>query len=76
MCLAIPMELKRIEGEWGYIEHEGHNHRVSLLLIEKPMVGDWLLAHGDLAVSRIEANEAARILSLIAQSNHSHVHAH
>ena len=76
MCLAMPMELIRIEKEWGFIEHDGHEHKVSLSLIDKPKTGDWLLAHGDLAVSRIEASEAARILSLIAQSGHTHAHSH
>ena len=76
MCLAIPMELKKIKGEWGFIEHDGHEHKVSLSIIEKPQVGDWLLAHGDLAISRIETTEAALILSLIAQNEHTHVHSH
>lgn len=72
MCLATPMELKRIEGEWGFIEHDGHEHKVTLSLIENPKVGDWLLAHGELAVSRIEVDEAKRILSLVTQSRHTH----
>jgi hydrogenase expression/formation protein HypC len=76
MCLAIPMELKRIEGEWGFIEHDGHDHKVSLSLIDNPKVGDWLLAHGELAVSRIEPDEAAHILSLIAESEQTHAHVH
>ena len=74
MCLATPIELIRIEKEWGYIKHEGHEHKISLSLIDNPKVGDWLLAHGELAVSKIEDIEAARILSLIAQSGHTHAH--
>jgi hydrogenase assembly chaperone HypC/HupF len=76
MCLATPVELKRIDGEWGFVEHDGHEHKISLSLIDRPKVGNWILAHGDLAVSRIEANEAARILSLIAESGHTHAHTH
>ena len=76
MCLATPMELKRIEGEWGFIEHDGHEHKVTLSLIENPKVGDWLLAHGELAVSRISQSEAKDILKLIGVSNHSHAQLH
>ncbi len=76
MCLAMPMELVRIKNEWGFIEHNGHDHKISLSLINNPKVGDWLLVHGELAVSRIEANEAAQILSLIAQSGHIEAHTH
>lgn len=75
MCLAIPMELKRIDGDWGIIEHDGHEHRISLALIDSPKKGDWLLAHGELAVSRITAVEAHDILGLIKSSGHVHTHA-
>jgi hydrogenase maturation factor len=68
------MELKKIEGEWGIIVHENHEHKVSLSLIEKPRVGDWILAHGDLAVSRIPKSEAKTILDLIKESGHTHNH--
>lgn len=76
MCLATPIELKRIEDEWGFVEHDNHEHKISLSLIDEPKVGDWLMVHGDLAVSRIEASEAARILTLITQSGHTHAHSH
>ena len=72
MCLATPMELKRIEGEWGFIEHDDHEHKVTLSLIENPKVSDWLTAHGELAVNRISQSEAKDILKLIGVSNHSH----
>jgi len=71
------MELTRVENEWGYIEHDGHEHRVSLALIDKPKTGDWLLAHGDLAVSRIDSHEADTILELIkTNGGHCHLHNH
>lgn len=72
MCLATPMELKRIDGEWGFVEHDACEYKVSLSLIDKPKIGDWLLAHGELAVSRLKPEEARDILKLINASSHNH----
>lgn len=68
MCLATPMELKKIKGEWGYVVHDGHEHKVSLSLISKPKVGDWILAHGELGINKISKKDAKDILALIKSS--------
>ena len=68
MCLATPMELKKIKGEWGYVEHGGKEHKVSLSLIEQPKVGDWILAHGELGINKVSKAEATEILGLINQT--------
>jgi len=76
MCLATPMELKKIKGEWGYVIHDGKEYKVSLSLIPKPKVGDWILAHGELGINKIPANEAKNILKLIKDSCTCHTHPH
>lgn len=68
MCLATPMKLIRIEKEYGFVEHGGKEYKVDLALIDQPKVGDWLMAHGELAVSRIPSKEALDILKLIQAS--------
>lgn len=72
MCLATPMQLKKIEGDYGFVEHGDKDYRVDLGLIDNPVVGDWLLAHGELAVSRIPSKDAQEILQLISQANANH----
>ncbi len=72
MCLATPMQIKRIKENYGYLEHGGKEYRVELSLIDEPKTGDWILAHGELAVSRIPSKDAQEILELINQSGHSH----
>jgi hydrogenase expression/formation protein HypC len=72
MCLAIPMELVRIDEKYGYVEHGGKEYPVDLALITDPQIGDWLLAHGELAVNRVSAKDAQEIIALIAKSEHSH----
>jgi len=64
------MKLVRVEGEYGFVEHGGQEYKVELSLIDNPKVGDWLLAHADLAVSRIPSKDAQEILQLISNTNH------
>jgi hydrogenase expression/formation protein HypC len=72
MCLATPMKLIRIENEYGFVEHGGKEYGVALSLLENPKVGDYILAHGELAVSKISGKDAHEILELINQTTGSH----
>jgi hydrogenase maturation factor len=63
------MELIRIEGEYGFVKHSGKEFRVELSLIDNPQVGDWLLAHAEIAVNRVSSKDAKDILELISRSN-------
>lgn len=69
MCLATPMKLVRIDGEYGFVEHDAKEFRVELSLIDNPKVGDWLLAHGEIAVNRVNENDARDIIALINKSD-------
>jgi hydrogenase expression/formation protein HypC len=70
MCLATPMKLLKIEGEYGFVEHDGKEYKVELSLIDDPKIGDWLLAHGEIAVNKVSGQDAAEILELISKSSH------
>lgn len=72
MCLATPMKLIRVDGDNGFVEHGGKEYPVSLSLIDLPKVGDWLLAHGEIAVSRVPETDALEIIELIAKSQTNH----
>lgn len=72
MCLATPMKLIRVEGDQGFVEHVGKEYPVSLALIDEPKVGDWLLAHGEIAVSRVPEEDALEIIELIGKSEANH----
>jgi hydrogenase expression/formation protein HypC len=68
MCLATPMKLIKVEKGLGFVEHGGKEYKVNLDLIDNPKIGDWILAHADLAVSRLPEKEALEILELISTS--------
>lgn len=69
MCLATPLQIKKIKDNFATVEHDGKNFKVSLQLTPKARVGDWLLVHGELAINTIPENEALDILRLIHQAN-------
>lgn len=67
MCLAVPGKLT----EWiertppfaeGFVEFAGVRRRTNLACVPDAVVGDFVLVHAGLAISRIEAAEADRIL--------------
>lgn len=66
------MQLTRVEKEYGFVEHGGKEYQVELSLIEAPKVGEWIFAHGKLAVGKLPDEEAKQILALIAQTEHVH----
>jgi hydrogenase expression/formation protein HypC len=69
MCLAIPSKIVKIEDNIGIIDVEGVRKEVSLLLIEDPRIGDYVIVHAGFAIQKIdeaEANESLKILREMA----------
>lgn len=71
MCVATPLKIKKIDGSTGVVNHDGKDFDVSLHLIPKAKVGDWILAHGEIAISIISSKDAKDILGLISKSQES-----
>lgn len=65
MCLAIPMRLTQIEGTAGYVSSDGLTQKVSLLLIDDPKVGDYLIVHAGCAINRIDERAALETLEIL-----------
>jgi hydrogenase expression/formation protein HypC len=72
MCLATPIQIKEIKEGSATVSHDGKDFQVSLQLVPKAQVGDWLLAHGEIAISVLPEKEALDILALIKQAEHTH----
>lgn len=69
MCLATPLQIKKIKKNIATVEHDGKDFEVNLQLIPQAKVGDWILAHGELGINILPENEALDILSLISKAN-------
>lgn len=72
MCLATPIQIKEITDGFAVVSHGGKDFRVSLQLTPKAIVGDWLLAHGDMAISILPEDEARDILKLVNRLEETH----
>ncbi|MGD9331746.1 MAG: HypC/HybG/HupF family hydrogenase formation chaperone [Desulfobacterales bacterium] len=70
MCLAIPSKIIEINDNMGTIDVAGVQRQASLLLVEEPRVGDWVIVHAGFAIQKIDdatAQESLRYLREAAQ---------
>ena len=65
MCLAIPMRIIEIEGFTGVADVDGVSRKVRLDLLPEVNLGDYILVHAGLAITRLDAEEAEETLSLL-----------
>jgi hydrogenase expression/formation protein HypC len=65
MCVAVPMLLRRIEGQMGVAELDGVEREVALHFLEDPAVGDYVLIHAGFALRKIDREEAEETLELL-----------
>jgi len=64
MCLAIPMKLIKIEGDKGEVELSGVKKEVSLTLLKKVEIGDYLIIHAGFAIEKLNEEEAKKTLAI------------
>ncbi|MDD3528863.1 MAG: HypC/HybG/HupF family hydrogenase formation chaperone [Gallionellaceae bacterium] len=67
MCLAIPARVAEIrDGDLAVVELGGVRKEVSLALVAEVAVGDYVIVHVGYALTRLDPDEAARTLALMA----------
>jgi len=72
MCLATPVQIKlKVKSEKFKVIVD-HDKEVDISLVPDAKKGDWLLCHGNLAINRIDADEAKNILKMIKSCHHKH----
>ena len=65
MCLAVPMKITETDGSVAIAELSGITRKVRVDLIDGISVGDYVLVHAGLAISKIDEQEAAETLALL-----------
>lgn len=65
MCLAIPVQIKSIEGKEAVVEIGGISRKVSLWLTPEAKVGDYVLLHTGYAINVLDEAEAQETLRLL-----------
>lgn len=67
MCLAIPAQIKSIEGRQAVVELGGISRPASLWLTPEARVGDYVLIHTGYAINIIDEEEAEETLRLLEE---------
>jgi hydrogenase expression/formation protein HypC len=68
MCLAIPtLVVEMPDEETAIVELDGVRKAISLALVDGVAVGDYVIVHVGFALSRLDAEEAAKTLALFAE---------
>jgi len=70
MCIATPVKIKKVEGKRAFI---ADGREVDISLVQNAKTGDWLLCHANLAINKVEENEAKEILKLNKMCAHQGV---
>ncbi|MCG6907096.1 MAG: HypC/HybG/HupF family hydrogenase formation chaperone [Desulfobacteraceae bacterium] len=65
MCLAIPSRIVKIEDQMAVIDVDGVTREASLLLLEDPRVGDYVIVHAGFALHKIDEEAARESLALL-----------
>lgn len=58
MCLAIPLQIKKIDGNDAIAERSGVSRRIRLDFITEPQVGDYVIVHAGFAIERLPKEQA------------------
>ena len=69
MCLAVPMQIKHVDGLDARCAAKGVERQVSLYMLqdELPSIGDWVLVHVGYALQTISADDARESWDLLDQ---------
>jgi len=67
MCLAIPAKIIKIDDNMGTIDMEGTEREVSLLLLEDPKIGDYVIVHAGFAIHKIDETAAMESLKVLRE---------
>lgn len=66
MCLAVPMQVKKIDGFTCVCEVRGIEREVSLFMLQNENVapGDHVLVHVGYAIQKVSQDEAGKVWEL------------
>jgi len=67
MCLAIPTQIEKIDGQRGTVVLAGSRTEVVLALVPEATVGDWVLIHAGMAITLVDEAEAKETFALLRE---------
>ena len=68
MCLAIPSKIVEIKDNVGTLDVDGVKRKASLLLLEDPKIGEYVIVHAGFAIHKIDESAAMETLKLLREA--------
>ena len=68
MCLAIPFQIVKIEGNTAIAEAASVQRKVRIDFIKEPKVGDFIIVHAGFAIEKMKEDQALRNLEAISEA--------
>ena len=68
MCLAIPFQIVKIEGNTAIAEAAGVQRKVRIDFIKEPKVGDFIIVHAGFAIEKMKEEQALLNLEVISEA--------
>lgn len=65
MCLAIPMKVKKIKGDFAQVEASGFLRSINIQMAPKVKIGDYVIVHAGFALQKMDPQKAEETLRLI-----------
>lgn len=67
MCVAIPMQIKKIKEDKGIVDIGGVEREVGLQLLRDVKVGDYVIVHAGFAIQKLDEDDAKETLALFKE---------
>ena len=67
MCLAIPMKVEKVKGEFAIVSVGSVKKEVNISFIENVKKGDYLIVHAGFAISKLDKKEAEETLKIFEE---------
>ncbi len=67
MCLAIPAEVLKVDGNKGVVDYGGLEQEVSLDLVEDVCPGDYVLVHVGFAIEKVSKDAALETIAIFKE---------
>lgn len=66
MCLAVPAEVKSIDGHMATVDYGGVSRTANISLVEAK-VGDYVIVHAGYAIQVMDREEAEKTLEMFRE---------
>jgi hydrogenase expression/formation protein HypC len=67
MCLAIPMKVEKVIGEFAIVSLGKVKRKVNISFVENVKKGDYLIIHAGFAIEKLDKKEAEKTIRIIRE---------